>query len=182
MKIAAFDLETSGLEGDWGCILCASFCPITDEATIGEAYTLTRNVRPKDPMDDGSLAKKIKAEIEKYNLIVGWNSKLFDIPFLNSRLLNAGLTSCYPQMHLDVMWYASGSSARLASRKLDNVSKFFKTKTRKYEVQNDVLQAARYGDEKALAEVIKHCEADVQITSEVYWRLLPGIRNIHRGG
>jgi hypothetical protein len=42
------------------------------------------------------------------------------------------------------------------------------------------LQRARFGDEAALKEVITHCEMDVRILSEVYWKLLPRVRNIHR--
>lgn len=128
------------------------------------------------------MAKKIKEEVAKYHLIVTWNGKLFDVPFLNARLLKAGEQPCAPQMHLDAMWYASGSSARLASRKLVNVAKFFKVVTPKYDVLPETLQASRAGDSAALEEVIKHCEADVIILSDVYWKLLPNIRNIHRGG
>src|SRR5258706_5472762 len=173
MRIAAVDLETSGLEGDWGSILCASFLPITEEDNYGEVYTLTRKVRAKDPRDDGALASKIRDEIAKYNVIVTWNGKLFDIPFLNARLLKAGKADYNPQMHLDMMWYATGSSARLASRRLDSVAQFFKTKSQKYDVDHDTLQRARFGDEAALKEVITHCEMDVRILSEVYWKLLP---------
>src|SRR6266850_8594911 len=172
MRIAAVDLETSGLEGDWGSILCASFLPILEENKYGEVYTLTRKVRAKDPRDDGALASKIRDEIAKYNVIVTWNGKLFDVPFLNARLLKAGKADCNPQMHLDMMWYAAGSSARLASRKLDNVAKFFKTPNQKYDVMPEVLQASRYGDPDALKEVIKHCETDVRILRDVYWQLL----------
>ena len=182
MRIAAFDLETSGLEGDWASILCGSFCIIGSDniKDIGKVYTFTRTIRPKDPFDDAALASKLRNEVENYNVIVTWNGKLFDVPFLNARLLKAGLADCNPQMHLDMMWYATGSSARLASRKLDNVAKFFKTPHQKYDVMPEVLQASRYGDPDALKEVIKHCETDVKILRDVYWNLLSRVRNIHR--
>lgn len=182
MRISAFDIESSGLDGDWASILCASFCVIAsdDPKEIGKVTTLTRKIRPKDPMDDGALAAKIRDAVEDWNVIVTWNGKLFDLPFVNARLLKAGYEDCNPQMHLDLMWYATGNSARLASRKLDNVAKFFKTMNQKYEVPNEVLQASRYGDPEALKEVIKHCEADVRILRDVYWRLIPRVRNIHR--
>jgi len=182
LRIAAFDIETSGLEGDWASILCASFKPIHEVDNPDDVYTLSRRVRSKDPFDDGALAVKIRDEIRKYNIIVTWNGKLFDIPFVNSRLLKVGQEACNPQMHLDIMWYAGGSSARLASRKLENVAKFFKVPTHKHDVPPEVLIASRSGDPDALKEVIKHCENDVKMTSEVYWKLLPGVRNIHRGG
>src|SRR5258706_7391938 len=143
MRIAAVDLETSGLEGDWGSILCASFLPITEEDNYGEVYTLTRKVRAKDPRDDGALASKIRDEIAKYNVIVTWHGKLFDILFLNARLLKAREADCNPQMQLDMMWYAAGSSARLASRRLDSVAKFFQIKHQSYAADNDTIQRAR---------------------------------------
>lgn len=182
MRIAAFDLETSGLEGDWASILCGSFCVIGSNnlKEVGKVYTMTRVVRPKDPFDDASLATRLRNEVLKYNVIVTWNGKLFDLPFLNARLLKAGAEDCNPQMHLDMMWYAAGNSARLSSRKLDNVAKFFKTMNQKYDVMPEQLQAARYGDPAALQEVIKHCEVDVKILRDVYWKLIPRVRNIHR--
>lgn len=180
MKIVAFDIESSGLSGDWASILCASFCPIQSDGSIGEVKTLSRTIRPKDPADDKALAKKIKEELDKYNIIVTWNGKMFDIPFLNARLLQAGYDAYSAQMHLDVMYFARQGQLRLASSKLDNVSQFFRTKTRKYDVDHETLQASRAGDKKALQEVIKHCEEDVRILSEVYWKLTPLIRNIHR--
>lgn len=180
MKIVAWDIETSSLDADWGSILCSSFCPISTEQTIEPAYSFSRTVRLKDPLDDGALAERIASELSKYNVIVTWNGKLFDAPFLNARLLKAGRPDWNPQMHLDMMWYATGNSARLASRKLDNVSKFFNTKTRKHDVGPDDHQKARFGDKDSMASLIKHCENDVQILSEVYWKLLPRVRNIHR--
>ena len=181
MRIVAVDLETSGLEGDWASILCASFLQIGSQP--GEGFpvkTLSRKVRPKDPFDDGALAAKIRDEIDKANVIVTWNGKLFDLPFLNARLVKAGERDCNPQMHLDMMWYATGNSVRLASRRLDSVAKFFKTPNQKYDVPPEVLQASRHGDAEALKEVIKHCEADVRILEDVYWRLISRVRNIHR--
>lgn len=180
MRIVAWDLETSSLDADWGRILCASFCPITTENIVNKVTTISKPVRPKDPLDDASLCVAIVQELEKYNLIVTWNGKLFDAAFLNARLLKHGLPDWDPQLHLDAMWYAAGNSARLASRKLDNVAKFFRTKNQKYDVMPEVMQSARFGDISALKEIIVHCEADVRILSEVYWKLLPRIRNIHR--
>lgn len=182
MRIVAFDIETSGLEGDWASILCASFCEIghAPDFQPSPVKTLTRTIRPKDPFDDSALAVKIRDEVAKYNVIVTWNGKLFDLPFINSRLLKAGESDCNPQMHLDMMWYATGNSVRLASRKLDNVAKFFKTANQKYDVPSEVLLASRHGDKDALKEVILHCEADVRILRDVYWKLIPRVRNVHR--
>lgn len=186
MKIAAVDLETYHLEADLGRVLCASFCPITSEGKVEEAYTIVRPVRLKDRWNDIALVKAIRDEIEKYHLIVTWNGKLFDIPYLNARLLQANERKCEPQMHLDMMWYAAGNSAKLRSRKLDNVAKFFGVQNKKTETGIDIhmkyWEPASTGDKEAMQYLVDHCEADVKVLSEVYWKLLPGVRNIHRGG
>ena len=182
MKIVAFDIESSSLDADWGRVLCASFCPIKEEGKTEQPYTLVRPVRTKDPLDDSALIRSIRDELLKYNLIVTWYGKIFDVPFINARLLKHSLGDYVPQMHLDACWYAAGTGMKLGSKRLDNVAKYFKTEHQKVDVEPEDWQRARYGDAEALQRVVEHCEADVQILSEVYWRLLPRVRNIHRGG
>jgi len=178
-----WDLETTNLSGLMGRILCASFCRVIDEQHPTKPYTF-RLDDPKysgrNQIDDNKLAVAIRDELEKFHLIVGWNSKLFDAPFLNARLAKAGSRPLHPQLHLDLMYYAGGSSMRIGSKKLVNVQKFFNLPEAKTEISWDNWNLAAGGDQDALDEVVNHCEMDVKVLSLAYWKLLPSVANLHR--
>src|SRR5205085_11769652 len=119
-------------------------------------------------------------ELETYNMIVGWNSRLFDLPLLNARLAKHGERPCRPQFHVDAMYYAGGGSMRIGSRKLENVQKYFKLGDEKTAIDWEQWQAVATGDATAMKAVVEHCEQDVKVLAQAYWKLLPHIANIHR--
>ena len=85
-----------------------------------------------------------------------------------------------PQFHIDAMYYAGSSSNRIGSRRLASVQQFLGLDLEKTSLDWDIRTAATRGDKKALKYIVKHCEIDVQVLTEAYWRLLPYIANIHR--
>jgi uncharacterized protein YprB with RNaseH-like and TPR domain len=178
MRIAFFDVESTDLKGMMARILCASILPLGSKP-----HTLRlddRRFKGRSKIDDSKLVAAIRDELETYNLVVGWNSKLFDIPLINSKLAKSEQRPCALQFHLDLMWYAAGSSMRIGSRKLDNVAKFFKLTDQKTELDWDTWQLAGTGDKPALDYVVRHCEADVKVTAGAYKHLLPYVRNLSR--
>lgn len=184
MRIVAFDLETTDLKGLFGRVLCCSFVSIGAEpGSMGDPYTMRLDARPwkdKDSISDRRLVVAIRDELEKYNMVVGWNSKLFDMPFLNARLAKYGERPCRPQFHLDPMYQARGGQLRIGSSKLVNVQKFFGLPNEKTEISWEDWQRAAQGDKAAMEVVVYHCEQDVKVLAEAYWRLLPMVSNIHR--
>jgi uncharacterized protein YprB with RNaseH-like and TPR domain len=149
---------------------------------------LQRRFRRRDVFDDGALALAIRDELEKYDVIVGWNSKNFDTKFINSRLIRAGHRVKRSQYHLDGMW--SWRSKFLAWSKLDTVQKFAvpEASTEKTSVAWDKWMQALGWDralrEAAMAEITDHCERDVVVLEEVY-RLMAAndvFRSIRRDG
>lgn len=176
MKVLFYDLETTDLKGLMGRILCGSFVGLE-----GKPKTFRLDKYPgKSKIDDSKLALALRNELEEANLIVGWNSKLFDLPMLNAKLAKAGHRRTFVQFHLDLMWFAGGSSMRIGSRKLDNVAKYFNLPHQKTPLDWETWQVAGTGDRKALNYVVEHCEADVCVLREAYHYLLPYVANLHR--
>jgi hypothetical protein len=79
------------------------------------------------------------------------------------------------------MYYAGGSSMRIGSRKLDNVQKFLLPdgESKTAITWND-WGLAGIGDKKGMDTVVKHNLADLIVTRNVYWKLLPYVSNVHR--
>ncbi len=179
MNVVFFDTESTDLRAMMGRILCASFADLS-----GEPYTFRIDRKPwrdKDPINDGPLCVAIRDELEKYNMIVGWNSKLHDIPLLNARLAKAGHRPYQPlNFHLDLMWYAGGSSMKIGSKKLDNVAKYFNLPEQKTPISWDQWQRAGALNKAAMDEVVGHCEPDVKVLRAAYPHLLPYVKNLHR--
>lgn len=184
-RIVGFDLECTSLKPTVGRILCASFMPIG-----GEPYTLTgldKGIKRADVYDDSRLALKIRQELESYDIIIGHNSKNFDLKFLNSRLLRVGERSKFAQYHIDTMW--SWRSKSSAWSKLDSIQKFMMpdgvSKTEiEWEQWMRALGWSKKLRDQAMAVIQEHCENDVRVLMAVYGMLVDAnvIRTIKKDG
>jgi uncharacterized protein YprB with RNaseH-like and TPR domain len=185
LRSVVFDLETTDLKAITGHILCCSFVEIDPFNDKGhrKPYTFRLDKKPwrgRSVIDDSRLVRAIREELLTYNMVITWNGKMFDLPMLNARLLKHDLPRCEPQFHLDPMWQAKGSQNRIGSAKLNNVQKFLGLASSKTEISWDEWQEAAALQTKAMDTVVKHCEFDVEVTAQAYWKLLPSVKNIHR--
>lgn len=179
LNIVYFDLETTNLTAIMGRLLCCSFGD-----SWGQITTLrVDETKQRTPIDDRELAVKIRDYLEaEADIICGWNSKLFDIPFLNARLLRHGERPIRKDIkHVDLMYYAGGQFNKIGSKKLINVQKFApEVPNAKSDVDWDTWALAGMGDVAALNYVVEHCEADIRVLRDVFGQLKPHIVNIHR--
>lgn len=179
MKILFFDTESTDLSASWGRILCCSFA-----SAKGEAYTFRYDKPPfkgNKITDDSALVTAIRDELETADIIVGWNSILHDIALLNSRLALAKerplmVGERHGILNIDLMYYAGGQSNKIGGRRLDTVAKFFRTKQQKTALDGQVWQDAAVGDEKAMDQIVEHCEFDTLVLRELWPKLAPSIK------
>lgn len=180
MKVVFYDTESSDLSASWGRILCASFADLTGKAKTfrGDAPRF----KGRNLVDDSKLVVAIRDELEKADMIMDWNGKLHDVPLLNARLALAGERPLRlgekngATRHVDLMWYAGGSSMKIGGRRLDTVAKFFKCDNQKTPLDGETWQLAAAGDRKAMNLVVEHCEADVLVLRDVFPNLAAGIK------
>ncbi len=167
-KILTFDLETStfGFKANSGFILC---CGIKELGKPLEMYV--RDNMVPDPLNDKKLVKQIAKRLSQGDVLVGHNSKWFDLPFLNSRLLHWGLPVIQPMPHFDTC-DASYKKLKIKNS-LEAVGEFLGCKVLKYKVSFDEWVRAYAGNPKSLAKIVKHCVNDVKLTEEVYIKLRP---------
>lgn len=171
MRFAAFDIETTSLEGSYGRLLCACFKFFDED----EVRTI---VAPK-LKDEAKALREIAKTVEEAHVLVGWNSKHFDWRFLEQRAIVLGTPSLPAKLHLDLIHHHR-HYFRSRGHSLDGVAKDLKLSAQKYDVPASAWLAAADGDRNALDEIVKHCEQDVIITEEAHWKLAPYIRNISR--
>jgi uncharacterized protein YprB with RNaseH-like and TPR domain len=184
-KIVGFDLECTSLKPTVGRILCASFKPLD-----GEPYTFKatdKGIMKPDVYDDSRLAIKIRDELEKFDIIIGHNSKMFDLRFLNARLLRTQQRTKMAQFHIDSMW--SWRSKSSGWSKLDSIQKYMLPDgASKTEIEWEQWMRALGWNKKlrdeAMAVIVEHCENDVIVLIEVYRALVEAnvIRTIRKDG
>lgn len=178
-NMAFLDIEATDLKGNFGRMLCIS---------IADVFGNVQTLRGDDPRfagvkrrDDSRLAVAARDLLESYDQWVGWNSKMYDIPFIDTRLLIAGERPLRKDvMHIDPMWKAGRFSLTLHSRRLDAVAKTFRLDAQKTPLDFDTWQDAAEGEKWAMDQVVEHCEADVLALRGAFWVLKPLIKTIHR--
>jgi uncharacterized protein YprB with RNaseH-like and TPR domain len=172
VRVAYFDLETTDLRADIGRILIGSIL-----CHDGQLVTFRQDVVAKkkrtDYADDGEIAKLIRDVLEKHDLLIAWNGKGFDIPFLNTRLVQNGHRRLLPKLFLDPKWYMQGWRGLLPrNAKLDTAAEFFRLGERKMDVPVEVWAKAACGNKEAMDTLVERCESDVRILKEATERIL----------
>src|SRR5262245_59132036 len=177
LRVGFWDLECTSLSAMIGRVLCCSF------KSIGQkAYTFRGDdakYKGRRPSDDSKLVVAIRDELEKFDIIVGHNSKMFDARFLAGRLLKAGARAREKRLHVDTMWVIR-SHMRVSS-KLDNVQQFLGLPLAKTPISWESWQDAAANLKEAMDEVVHHCEQDVKVLELAYYKLIPYVGSVILG-
>jgi uncharacterized protein len=162
------DIETTSLEADAGTLVSAGLMPDNGRGEYLEA---------KRTSDERSLLLKLVQRLESYDVMVTWNGRSFDIPFLTTRLMKHGVDPrpLLRKSHIDLADVVK-SRLRLTFTYLDHVCDFFQIARRKGPMGLDVPHLyvrALEGDKKAAASIRAHCLDDLLATRQVFLKLKP---------
>jgi uncharacterized protein YprB with RNaseH-like and TPR domain len=172
-NLAFFDLETSHLKANIGILLSWAF-KLRGGGVVYDVIT------KKDIMSgvmDRRIVKSFMAAIKPLDVLIGYYSTKFDVPFIRTRALMLGIP--FPafgqQFHHDV-YYSAKWKLDLHSNRLDAVSHALGCKNEKTPLDISIWQKAQYGDPKCLAYIVEHNKADVRVLEEVFEKLMPFIQ------
>lgn len=110
--------------------------------------------------------------LDEANVVVGHNSKGFDVPHLQGEFVLEGITPPSPFDHFDTL-LTMRKTGNLEANHLDTLDKRFgfSGKTDKYRIE--VAEAAASGDEKMQRKIERYNRGDIAATLRVYDRLRP---------
>ncbi len=167
-KAVILDIETTSLEADGGIVVGIGLAP---EKGRSEYFQVKRS------RDEAAALSKMALRLQSFDILVTWNGRSFDIPFLTTRLLKNGLDPrpISSKRHVDLNEVVR-SRLRLTFTYLDHVCDFLDIAKKKGPMGMDVPQLyvrAMEGDAKALVAIRDHCLDDLQATRNVYLRLKP---------
>lgn len=176
---AYFDIETTNLKANFGRILCASVADMH-----GNVKTFRIDEDPwKRPRrrDDVAVAVALRDYLEQFDFIVGWYSKMFDVPYLNTRLFIAGERPLRSDLkHVDAIWKAKKGNLALHSARLDALAKTLRLDVQKSGLDPDIWNDAADGEKYAMDYVVEHCELDVLVLRKVFYAMKQMFPIIHR--
>jgi len=142
-----FDLETQGLTADYGKILVYSRKFNDDNC--------------RTTFREQSILKAMREDFEKADLLVGYNSRLFDVTYANTRLLEWGKLPLPKKHHLD-MYFALKGKLRTTSKTMGAVGAFLNLQEAKLRIGPGAWRNRDYETLK------KRCESDVILLEQVY--------------
>lgn len=181
-----WDLETSGLDADYGFMLCASWKAVKVETSIGcvchgDFRVHTISIRDDEKRyarsrtDDRYVAKAISKVLMTADIHVTYNGKRFDWKYVQTRRFIHGWDLLPRIPHVDLL-YTAKSVFRSRSKSLKHISTLDRTATvHKSPVDGPTWMEAVAGSARALRYVEKHCRADVLVLEHEYMRLRPAV-------
>lgn len=167
-KIGYLDIEVDNLDADWGMIL--TWC-IKEKGT-DKLYT---GVITKEEIFNEKYDKRIVEELVNalgnFKILVGYYSTNFDMPFIRTRALHYGLEfPGYGDLYHWDLYYTVRNKLKLSRNSLDNATNFLGIKG-KTPIEKGIWRRAKFGDEKALEDVLEHNIQDCIITEKLHDKL-----------
>lgn len=169
--IGYYDIETS--ISKWKRLLTCAVVNGHGDYKIVDYYTHPG----KGWWDDSNLLNGVMEMLRPYNILVGWNSKRFDLKVINGRAAVFGIPPLRPQLHLDLMNIFK-FHMDLGGNSLMNISEVFDSQYHKIRMTPMEHQRAEAGDTEAYDLLREHNIADVLLTRDVFPHALPYITSL----
>jgi len=167
MKVAFWDIEASGLDADFGIILCAGIRTMGSKEVRVYRIDDSPTYR-KEPWNDSWVAEEIRQELEQHDVVVHHYGDRYDVPFLNTRLLAYRL----PILDSSAMcfvdtWLNIRKRLKLHNNRLLSLIAHLDTKTNKTGLDGRLWVRAAAGERASLDKVVEHNIHDVNALQEV---------------
>lgn len=157
-KLVFFDIEATGLKGDYNSVLVVSFKPYGQKP-----YSFS----VKQVGNDQKVVREAKAELEKYHCWASYYGKGFDIPMLNTRLLKWGSLPIESKHHID-MYFGLKTHILLGRKSMAAVAGFLGTPEQKMGVGSQAWSEMAFKMDEHMPTMIKRCESDCAVLEDVY--------------
>ena len=164
LRIGFLDLETSNLEANAGSMLSWAL-------KMRGGKLLFDCITPRELTScqfDRRIVETLLKALEDVDVVVGYYSTRFDVPFLKTRALANGIAppGAGALYHWDV-YYLIRYKLKLHRNSLDAACALFGIKGKTH-LDMEIWSKARVGHKKSLDYVLEHNQADVRILERLF--------------
>lgn len=186
-KILIFDIETAPMQAYvWkrykenvsleqtiseSFMLCWSAKWLYSEEILGDCLTSAEATAE----DDSRVVKSLYDLINQADIIVAYNGRNFDIPYMNQRFLVYGFNPYVP-VHIVDPYETAKSVFRFSSNKMDHIATELGLQN-KIKTDFDLWKGCVRGNKKSLEDMLKYNKQDVVVLEEIYCQMLPWMKN-----
>lgn len=167
-RVGYFDIETDGLQADFGTVLSWY---IKEKGSDTFEYDVITKAELFKGEQDVRIVKSFVDAMRRYNILIGYFSDGFDMPYMRAKALHYGIE--FPGygdlLHWD-LYYTVRSKLKISRKSLDNACDYLGIHG-KTPVSKDMWRAAKYGDVTALSYVLEHNKQDVIILEQLHNKL-----------
>lgn len=141
-------------------------------------YTGVLTQREAVAQDDLRIVDTLADMVRSADIVVAHNIDRFDMPVLNSRLLQQGLEPLGPIQTIDTL-KLSKKNFRLAFNKLDHLGEYLGL-GRKIKTDFDLWKNCYHGNPAALKKMSTYNQQDVRLLEKVFDHMKPYVRQLTR--
>lgn len=169
-RLVFWDIEATGLRGDYNSILCASFKPYNKKPF---------SVKVSKVGIDHELVLTIKEILEEYDCWVSYYGKGFDFPMVTTRLMKWGEEPIQSRHHID-LYFTLKYHMLMARKSMGQMAGFLGTKEQKMGVSPSVWSEMSFNMKEHMPKMISRCESDVAVLEDVYKKTRCLIKDIKK--
>ena len=177
IKIGYLDIETSNLKANFGIMLTYAI----KERGSKKIYsgTITKKELEKGVLDK-RLVKQCIEDMRKFDVVMGFYSTKFDIPFIRSRAMYWDLDfPLYGELQHKDVWYMVRAKMCLHSNRLESACKHLGIEGKTH-IESIYWIRALSGDKKSIDYILDHNKKDVIILEKLHDRVKDYVRDSTR--
>jgi DNA polymerase elongation subunit (family B) len=181
MRTLIFDIETAPMTvHTWGLfkqnIGLNQIVEPSRVLGIGYKWTDEKKVQWVSEFHDGRDAMLGQAWLllDEADVVVGWNSTPFDVPWLKREFAVVGHKPTSPFLEIDLIKTVR-KQFRFESNKLQNISTMLGLKGKMQHSGHSLWVGCLNGDQKSWDTMARYCKQDVALTHQLYEKLKPWI-------
>lgn len=168
--VGVWDIETSGLKGDWDIVLCSAIKPYGHDVKP----TITKidlDARDLLKAEDG-LIEEINDSLNEYDGLISYYGTGFDLRMLRTRSFAHGLKPIPKKHHLD-MYFTAKRILNTGSKRMDRINQLLQIANPDGSPKKTPLEIYQWsrvvhGRDKELFEyIIDHNMKDVEILENI---------------
>ena len=155
-----FDLESTGLNGDYNSLLVGVVKPLGGAAFVASV---------RKPGSDRELAIAVRDQLERYTVWVSFYGKGFDVPMLQSRLLFHKERALEKRHHVDLYWHLR-AVVNPSRRGQGAYLRWLETPAQKMDMSQEDWNRVLSNPKAALPKMIRRCVSDAVGLQGLYKR------------